>query len=134
MFSEEVTRKDGSKVTVSAKTEDELKQAVKVQEGMVPATYPNINVPVAKGHDLIDVDEALNVKLVDGTGAHNSPNDAVNEDGSLEGDPTVASPGAGEAPSKAAGSGEPVGEPTIAEPESKESLPQESMASGESKS
>jgi len=131
MFSEEVTRKDGSKVTVSAKTEEELKQAVEGQKNMVPATYPNINVPVAKGHDLIDVDEALNVNLVNGTGAHNSPNDAVKEDGSLEGDPKVASPGAGEAPLKAAGSGEPVGEPTIAEPKSED---KESTGSGESKS
>lgn len=117
MFSEEVERKNGTKVTVSAKTEEELAAAVASMQSLEAATYPNINVPVEKGKDLVEVDDALNVKLADGRGAHNSPNDAVNEDGSLAGDPKVASPGAGEAPMKAADSGAPVGEPTIPEPD-----------------
>lgn len=123
MYSEEVERKDGSKVTVTAQNKEDLSKAVEAQKGMTPATYPNINVPVEKGKDLVEVDEALNVNLVDGRGAHNSPNDAVNEDGSLAGDPKVASPGAGESPLKAADSGAPVGDPTIPEPEESDKKP-----------
>lgn len=52
-------------------------------------TYPNINVPVKKGHDLVEVQPDFSVKLVDGTGAHNSPRDAVRDDGSVEGNPDV---------------------------------------------
>lgn len=121
MFSKEVTRDNGTQVTVTAQSEAELEAAVASAKSIKSATYPNINVPVEKGKDLIDVDEALNVNLVDGRGAHNSPNDAVNEDGSLAGDPAVASPGAGEAPRKAAGTGEPIGKPTISEPKSEAS-------------
>lgn len=116
MFSEEVTRKDGSKTTVSAHSKEDLNEAVKNVKGMEAPTYPNINVPVAKGKDLLEVDDALNVHLADGRGAHNSPNDAVREDGSLSGDPKVASPGAGEAPLKAAGSGTPIGDAPIEQP------------------
>lgn len=116
MFSTEITRDNGSKVIVTTTNKQDLKTAVEQAKSVKPATYPNINVPVAKGHDLVEVDEALNVNLVDGTGAHNSPNDAVKADGSLEGDPKVASPGAGEAPKKEADTGKPVGEPTIPGP------------------
>lgn len=116
MESKEVTRKDGTTVRVYASDKDALDKAVKETESLETVTYPNINVPVAKGHDLLEVDESLNTKLVDGTGAHNSPRDAVRDDGSLEGDPKVASPGAGEAPEKAVGTGAPVGDPTIDEP------------------
>jgi hypothetical protein len=76
-----VTRKDGSQVTVFADPADgknAMKDAVKAAENAEAPVYPNINHPVQKGHDLVAIDGDVNKVLVDGTGAHNSPNDAVN--------------------------------------------------------
>jgi hypothetical protein len=116
MFQETFTDDKGVEHTVFADSQENLDKAVADKKDLKGATYPNINVPLPKGHDLIQVGEDLSVTTVDGTGAHNSPRDAVRDDGSLEGDPAVASPGAGEAPLKVAGTGEPVGDPTIAMP------------------
>jgi len=84
-FSETVTTKDGTQKTVTADTKENLKEAVKVAKNESAPTYPNINKPVAKGHDKVDVQDDLSVQLKDGTGAHNSPHDAINADGSTEG-------------------------------------------------
>lgn len=89
MFSKEVTDKDGQKHTVFASTEDQLVQAASNVEGASKPTYPNINHPVAKGHDLVETQDDMSTKLVDGTGAHNSPNDAVQSDGKSNSDVTV---------------------------------------------
>lgn len=121
MFSQTVKHPDGTMRQVTAKTEDELKKAVADVKKLKPATYPNINVPVEKGHDLVEVDDAMNVNLVDGTGAHNSPRDAIRDGGKLEGDKDVASPGAGEAPRREANTGNPVGDPTVQEPKERKS-------------
>lgn len=77
MLSKEVTDKDGNKKTVMAESEAELSKMAKAIESQEKPTYPNINHPVAKGHDLVENQPDGSVKLVDGTGAHNSPNDAV---------------------------------------------------------
>jgi hypothetical protein len=121
MFSETFTDDRGQEKTVFASSEADLKEAVKNAKEVKPATYPNINVPVKKGHDLVEVDEALNTELVDGTGAHNSPRDAVRDDGSFEGDPEVVAPGLDEAPLKEAGTGEPVGDPAVKADETEKS-------------
>jgi hypothetical protein len=71
------TDDSGRERRVVAPTQEELDEAVKSVKGMSKPTYPNINVPVAKGHDLVEVQDDLSMKLVDGTGAHNSPNNAV---------------------------------------------------------
>lgn len=78
MFSEDVTTKNGTTKHVVADTKEDLAAAVKVAKGEEAPVYPNINHPVQKGHDLVAVDGDINKVLVDGTGAHNSPNDAVN--------------------------------------------------------
>lgn len=116
MFSETFKDKDGNEKTVVAKTQKELDKALADTKEIEPVTFPNINVPVEKGHDLVDVDEALNVELVDGTGSHNSPRDAVKDGGDLEGDPKVASPGAGEPSRVEQGTGKLVGDVTVKEP------------------
>lgn len=76
-FSKQVTTKDGTVKNVVAGSEAELAEAVKVAENESAPVYPNINHPVQKGHDLVAIDGDMNKVLVDGTGAHNSPNDAV---------------------------------------------------------
>jgi hypothetical protein len=85
MFSKVVKDQNGTEKTVIAQSEEELNDAAKAVESGQKPTYPNINVPVRKGHDLIETQEDLSSKLVDGTGAHNSPRDAVRDDGSIEG-------------------------------------------------
>lgn len=77
MFSEEVTDKDGTTKMVYASSKEDLAEAVKAVKNGSKPTYPNINHPVAKGHDLVETQDDLSTKLVDGTGAHNSPNNAV---------------------------------------------------------
>jgi hypothetical protein len=72
-----VKNADGRDVTVVADTEKELNEAVKQARKEGAPVYPNINHPVQKGHDLVAVDGEVNRVLVDGTGAHNSPYDAV---------------------------------------------------------
>lgn len=84
-FSETVTTKDGFQKTVFADSKEDLADAVKVAKGETQPVYPNINKPVQKGHDKVDVQGDLSVKLKDGTGAHNSPRDAVRDDGKAEG-------------------------------------------------
>lgn len=107
MFSQEVTDKDGNKRNVIGADEAEVKDTAKAVSNQTAATYPNINKPVKKGHDLIDVDGALNVNLVDGTGAHNSPRDAIRDDGTVEGDPKVPLSSEDEPDRLKAGTGEP---------------------------
>ncbi len=75
--SEQVKLKDGGTKTVIADSEADLKEAVKVAGADSAPVYPNINHPVQKGHDLVATGSDLSKVLVDGTGAHNSPNDAV---------------------------------------------------------
>lgn len=89
MFSEEVKAKDGSTRTVFASSEDELKRASQAVKNQDMPTYPNINHAVAKGHDLVETQGDASTKLVDGTGAHNSPNDAVQGDGKTDSDVPV---------------------------------------------
>lgn len=92
-FSEEVTTKDGNKKMVHADSQEDLDAAVKQAKKDSAPVYPNINHPVAKGHDLVAVGPDASKVLVDGTGAHNSPQDAVNADGSENGDPSVRAAG-----------------------------------------
>jgi len=113
MFTDTFTDENGQEKTVIADSQENLDKAVADAKAVKPATYPNINVPVAKGHDLVEVDEALNVNLVDGTGAHNSPENAINDDGSQNGDPDVVASGLDEAPLKEASTGKPVGKPAV---------------------
>lgn len=82
---ESYTDAQGNKRTVIADTQEELNEAVKAQKNEGAPVYPNINHPVAKGHDLLAFDDKANVVLTDGTGAHNSPENAVNADGSENG-------------------------------------------------
>lgn len=89
MFSEEVTNKDGVKKNVVAGSQKELDEAVQAVKNESGPVYPNINHPVQKGHDLVRVDEDVNKVLVNGEGAHNSPLDAIDEDGKERGDPQV---------------------------------------------
>lgn len=84
-----VKTKDGVEKNIFANTQEELDEAVKVAKAETTPTYPNIDVPVKKGHDLVEVQDDLSVELVDGTGAHNSPRDAVRDDGSPEGDTRI---------------------------------------------
>jgi hypothetical protein len=88
MVSENVTTKDGHLKTVYAEDDKALAEAVKQAKEDSAPVYPNINHPVAKGHDLVAVDGDVNKVLVDGTGAHNSPNNAV-EPFNAETDPSV---------------------------------------------
>lgn len=89
MFSEEVQTADGRTKRVVASDKKEFAEAKKAVQAETLAPAFDINVPVKKGHDLLTVDEAFNVEAVDGTGAHNSPRDAVRDDGTVEGDPEV---------------------------------------------
>ena len=94
-----VTRKDGSTVNVVVPDGDKsaVAEAEKAAKNTEAPVYPNINHPVAKGHDLVAVGPDASKVLVDGTGAHNSPQDAVNADGSENGDPSVKAAGLEEA-------------------------------------
>jgi hypothetical protein len=93
MPQKEVETKDGNKKLVVADSQADLDEAVKVAQKDAAPVYPNINHPVAKGHDLVAVGSDVSKVLVDGTGAHNSPMDAVNADGSENGDPSVRAAG-----------------------------------------
>lgn len=90
MLSKEVTDKAGNKKMVMAETQEELDSMAKTVESQEMPTYPNINHPVAKGHDLVENQPDGSVKLTDGSGAHNSPNDAVVGDGKTNKDVPVA--------------------------------------------
>lgn len=107
MFEEDVKDKDGNVKHVVASSQEELDDAAKVASGQTTPVHPNINVPVQKGYDLTEVQEDASVKLVDGRGAHNSPNDAVDADGNKAGDPDVPVVALEEAPYLAV-DGEPV--------------------------
>lgn len=76
MFSEELKDEEGNVKTVYASTEAELTSAVASAKAIVQPTSPDINQPVKQGHDLTEVDEAMNTKLVDGTGAGFQAQDA----------------------------------------------------------
>lgn len=90
MFEETVVSGAGVEKRVVASTKAELDAAVSAVKKETNPVAIDINVPVAKGHDLVDVDETgQTVGLRNGAGAHNSPLDAVNEDGSRNGDPSV---------------------------------------------
>ena len=87
-FTDEVVAKDGTVKHIWADTKEDLKAAVKDAKSDEAPVYPNINHPVQKGHDLVATDGDVNKVLVDGTGAHNSPYDAVSPF-STETDPEV---------------------------------------------
>lgn len=90
MFEETVTTKAGTEKRIVAGSQEELDDAVKAAKSEKAPVTVDINVPVQKGHDLLTVDEdAVTQGLSDGRGAHNSPRDAVRDDGTLEGDPEV---------------------------------------------
>lgn len=89
MFEETVQTQDGHTKRVVASDKKELAEAVKAVKAEKVSTPFDINVPVRKGFDLLDVDEALVVEPADGRGAHNSPRSAVRDDGTVEGDPEV---------------------------------------------
>lgn len=93
MVEKTVELKNGNTKRIVADNDADLKDAVKAAQAEVESVPFDINVPVKKGHDLLRTDEALVTETVDGTGAHNSPNNAVREDGSIEGsDPLVVRP------------------------------------------
>lgn len=89
MFNEEVTTADGRTKRVIASDKKEFEAAKKAAQAETLAPTFDINVPVKKGHDLLTINDDLTVEAVDGTGAHNSPRDAVRDDGTVEGDPEV---------------------------------------------
>ena len=93
MLSEKVTTKDGVETTVYASTKEELAEAVKQRKNDAAPVYPNINHPVQKGHDLVAVGADVSKVLVDGEGAHNSPYNAVDDNGKETGDPKVKAAG-----------------------------------------
>lgn len=69
---------DNGRVVVGDDTDKSaFNDAVKAADSDSAPVYPNINHPLQKGHDLIATGEDLSSVAVDGTGAHNSPNDAV---------------------------------------------------------
>lgn len=76
MFSEQVTDKDGNVKTVYATTEEDLRTAVEQVKALEQPVSPDINKPVKQGHDLTEVDEAMNTRLVDGTGEGTKAEDA----------------------------------------------------------
>lgn len=88
-FTKTVTTKDGVEKNIVADSQEDLDAAVKAAKSETSPTYPNIDRPVKKGHDLVNVEEDGSVELVDGTGEHNSPREAVRDDGSPEGDTLV---------------------------------------------
>lgn len=96
METEQVKRKDGTTVNVVASKED-MAAAKKAVSGESAPVYPNINHPVAKGHDLAATGADASTVLVDGEGAHNSPLNAVNPDGSENGSKDVKAAGLNEA-------------------------------------
>lgn len=114
MHQETVTNKDGVEKRVFANDKKDLAEAVSELKGQTAPTYPNINVPVEKGKDLVDVSENMSVNLVDGRGAHNSPRDARNDNGDIEGEAEVPMIGAEEKPFKQANTAEPVDSPSEA--------------------
>lgn len=85
-----VTDAQGVQHTVVGSSDDKsaFNDAVKAVENDGAPVYPNINHPVEKGHDLVARGGDMSAVLVDGTGAHNSPNNAVNPF-STETDPKV---------------------------------------------
>ena len=89
MVEKTVTDASGQTRRVVAEDDKALNEIAAQVEKQHVANYPDINVPVRKGHDLLAVDADANLVLADGTGAHNSPRDAVRDDGSVEGDPNV---------------------------------------------
>lgn len=85
MAEQTITAQDGTKRRVVADNEADLNDAVKeVQDQKESATF-DINVPVMKGHDLLNPVLGTTEAALDGTGAHNSPRDAIRDDGSVEG-------------------------------------------------
>lgn len=85
MAEQTVTAKDGTQRRVIAPDEADLKDAVKSVEDYQDAPAFDINVPVMKGHDLLNPVLGSDKPALDGTGAHNSPRDAIRDDGSVEG-------------------------------------------------
>lgn len=92
-FSEDVKLKNGGTKHVVADSEADLKEAVKLAGSEEAPVYPNINRPVQKGHDLVATGSDLSKVLVDGEGAHNSPYNAIDDDGKETGDPKVEASG-----------------------------------------
>jgi hypothetical protein len=93
MLSEVVETKDGQRVTVMADSKEELAEAVKSKKNDAAPVYPNINHPVQKGHDLVATGPDVSKVLVDGTGAHNSPENAIDDNGKETGDKDVKAAG-----------------------------------------
>lgn len=94
--SKQVERPDGTRVTVIADDVDgknALSDAVKQAESTEAPVYPNINHPVQKGHDQVAVGPDVSKVLVDGEGAHNSPYNAIDDNGKETGDPDVKAVG-----------------------------------------
>jgi hypothetical protein len=112
MLSEQVETKAGQTVTVYADTKEDLDEAVKVKKGDAAPVYPNINHPVQKGHDMVAVGSDVSKVLVDGEGAHNSPYDAIDENGKERGDKNVTAAGLEEPAYKSI----PVASSTVADP------------------
>jgi hypothetical protein len=77
---------DGNRKVVIADNDADLKDAVKAAKSDAAPVYPNINHPVQKGHDLVAVGEDASKVLVDGTGAHNSPQNAIDDNGKVNGE------------------------------------------------
>jgi hypothetical protein len=85
-FTETVTTENGAEKKVVASSQAELDEAVKAAKAEKAPTFVDINVPLQKGHDLLRVEgDAVTQGATDGTGAHNSPNQAIKADGSVEG-------------------------------------------------
>lgn len=93
MPQENVKLKNGGTKLVIASDDADLKEAVKVARGEEAPVYPNINHPVQKGHDLVAVGPDVSKVLVDGEGAHNSPYNAIDDNGKETGDPDVQAAG-----------------------------------------
>lgn len=90
MHEETVVTPNGTSKRVIAANKEDLAEAVSAAKNESVVVSPDINVPVKKGHDLLAVEsDGVTVGLADGSGAHNSPRDAVRDDGSIEGDKDV---------------------------------------------
>lgn len=93
MAQEIVKTQNGTNKTVIADNDADLKDAVKVAKSEGAPVYPNINHPVQKGHDQVAVGPDVSKVLVDGEGAHNSPYNAIDDNGNETGNKDVRAAG-----------------------------------------
>lgn len=87
MFTTTVTDKDGNQRQVVSDNKEDLQTGVDAVKSQSQAPVFDINVPVKKGFDLLDASSETGA--TDGTGVHNSPRDAVRDNGKMEGNDAI---------------------------------------------